>query len=132
MKSKKHQINNLEMLEVLFRESEAAYVDFQGSYEKSIYGTHQHLSEMSVYELAFSPYIELAKECGMGSISLRRSNKTGRIYLWNVNLGGHAPKLELRPVSLERVLDLAVMKTLHDNWAYLLGCNIDLEPGYEI
>ena len=87
---------------------------------------------MTEYELDYPPFTELALECGMSSFSLKRSSKTGRIYAWNTNLGGHAPRLELRPVKLQHVMDIPLMKKYHENWAYELGCNIDIDATYEI
>jgi len=90
------------------------------------------LADMPEYELAYSPYIEIAKECNLGSISLKQSPETGRLYVWNTNVGGHGPKLELRPVTLAHVEDKALMKLYHENWAYELGCHIDLDATYKI
>ncbi|WP_309382685.1 hypothetical protein [Cerasicoccus frondis] len=132
MAAVRYRLMSLQMLKDLFHESLPSYLDFDGNYDKSFYGSLKNLMEMPEYELAFSPYVELAKSCGMTSMSLKRSLETGRLYLWNVNLGGHAPMLELRPVKLDHVLDLNLMKRLHENWARLLGCDIDDEPGYLI
>jgi len=132
MSAERQLISNHEELIALFSDSASAYDNVDCDYTKSRYGAYQNLQDMPEFELAYSPYIEIAKACARNSISLKRSNKTGRLYAWNANVGGHAPKLELRPVTLAHVEDKELMKRYHENWAYELGCNIDLEATYEI
>lgn len=97
-----------------------------------IYGTQKHLKEMPEYELDYSPYIELARWCGMKSMSLKVSEVTGRVYLWNVNIGGHGPRLELMPVSFNQVEDPEFMKKMHENHAYNIGLEVDSSASYKI
>ncbi|WP_411846349.1 hypothetical protein AAFN60_01510 [Roseibacillus persicicus] len=123
--------NNAE-LEKLFEENKSAYQSLKGAYTASVYGNLRLLDEMPCYQLAFSPYRELAAECEMEHFSLRQSLATGRIYLWNLNYGGHAPRLELRPVKLTHLQDLPLMKRYHENWGYELSLKIDKNPRYEI
>lgn len=125
-------IESLIELEQLFVESASAYIDFLGSFDKSVYGNLSLADTMTDYELCFEPYISLAKELGMTRFSLRQSTTTKRLYLWNFNIGGHGARFELRPVLLEHVLDIPLMRDLHQNHALLLGRNIDLDTHYEI
>lgn len=132
MKENRFIFSNHDELVLLFDESQPAYESFKGDYTKGRYGSYQNLLDMPEYQLDYSPFVELALECGMSSFSLKRSNKTGLIYAWNTNIGGHAPKLELRPVKLQHVMDMHLMKKYHENRAYELGCNIDIDATYEI
>jgi len=131
MKQTPYKINNIEELSTLFPKSDRAALS-EDAYKQSILGTLEHLNSMPVYELLFDPYLELAERCGMSSVSLKQSSQTERLYLWNVNHGGHYPRLEMRPVRLEHVLDLELMYQLHKDWAYELGVNINLHPSYDI
>ena len=97
-----------------------------------IVGSLKHLMEMPEYELEFSPYIELAELCGLDSVSLKVSPETGRVYLWNVNLGGHMPRLELKPVSLDKVVDLEFMTRMHENHGYNISLEVDVTANYKI
>lgn len=132
MKKNRYVISKHDELVLLFEESQSSYESFNGDFSKSRYGTYLNLSDMPEYELDYSPFTDLAIECGMKSFSLKRSSKTGRIYAWNTNIGGHAPKLELRPVKLDHVMNMSLMKKYHENWAYELSCNIDLNATYEL
>ncbi|TEW50159.1 hypothetical protein [Psychromonas algicola] len=132
MQAERHILSSHEQLIALFLEVKKAYEHFDGDYAKSRYGAYNMLKDMPEYELAYSPYIEIAKECERSSISLKQSPETGRLYAWNANVAGHGPKLELRAVTLEHVEDKALMKLYHENWAYELGCHIDLDAAYEI
>lgn len=132
MKADRYRFSNSCELIKLFNESKSSYESFCGDYSQSRYGTLVNLRDMPEYELSFSPFTEIARKCGMTSFSLKRSSKTGRIYVWNLNLGGHAPKLELRPITLEHLMDEYLMIKYHENGAYELGCNISIESNYEI
>ena len=132
MSAQRQLISKHDELVALFNNSASAYENVDCDYIKSRYGAYQNLQDMPEFELAYSPYIEIAKECGLGAISLKQSSETGRLYAWNTNVGGHVPKLELRPVTLAHVEDKELMKRYHENWAYELGCNIDLKATYEI
>lgn len=132
MRTTCYQVTSLAELVELFADSESAYDGFSWDYAKSRYGSYQDLQEMPEYQLNFEPYIQIAEKCGMKSLSLKRSSTTGRFYAWNINLGGHTPRLELRPVTLNQVVDLALMKQYHENWACGLGCNIEINPACEI
>ncbi|WP_024611612.1 hypothetical protein [Pseudoalteromonas sp. TB64] len=132
MKENRYIISKHDQLVLLFDESQPSYESFEGDYTRSRYGTYQNFFDMPEYQLDYSPFIELALECGMSSFSLKRSSKTGRIYAWNTNIGAHGPKLELRPVKLQHVMNMPLMKKYHENWAYELGCNIDIDATYEI
>lgn len=132
MKVNTYKIESMEDLAGLFSKAGSEAELPEDDYKKSIYGTLVHLKSMPVYELVFEPYLELAERCGMSSFNLKLSIETGRFYVWNVNLGGHCPKLEMRPVKLEHVVDLELMYEYHKEWAYELGVNINLNPTYEI
>ncbi|MBB1280439.1 MULTISPECIES: hypothetical protein [Pseudoalteromonas] len=132
MTADRYKFSNSSELIKLFNDSESSYESFGGDYSQSQYGTLANLRDMPEYELSFFPFTEIARKCGMKSFSLKRSSKTGRIYVWNVNLGGHAPKLELRPITLEHLMDVDLMIKYHENWAYELGCNISIDSNYEI
>lgn len=126
MKSKTFIVKSFEALEQLF-----SVLD-EGLEQAGIYGSQQHLSEMPRYELDFTPYTALAKNCGMKSISLRRSEDTGRVYLWNVNISGHGPRLELLPVSFSQVKNIHFMQKMHVDHAYFLSLAIDVSANYKI
>ena len=129
MTNREFEVKNIEELEDLF---EDAPLLPEKSYEESFYGTFEDLKGMPVYVSNFEPYSVLAKECGMTSFSLKQSTQTKRIYAWNVNHGGHYPVLELRPVRIEHVKNIELMRQYHENHAYDLGMKIVREIAYEI
>ena len=52
--------------------------------------------------------------------------------MWNVNMGGHFPRLELRPVTYDQITDIDLMYKYHKDWAYELGLNMNQNAEYEI
>ncbi|WP_444930487.1 hypothetical protein ACJJIF_01480 [Microbulbifer sp. SSSA002] len=130
MKENRYLLKDRAGLEKLFYEDLFGAADEVSSV--GIYGSGKHLKEMPEYELNFEPYIGLAKSCGMCSMSLNKSCETGRLYLWSVNLGGHAPRLELVPVSLSLVLDLDFMRRMHENHGHFLALKVDASANYKI
>lgn len=132
MKADRYIISSHDELVALFNRSQSSRDMYKEDYAKSRYGTSKDLSDMPEYYLEYFPYNELVFEPVVASFSLKRSIATGRLYVWNVNLGGHAPKLELRPVTLEHVMNIPLMKKYHENMAYELGRNITHDATYEI
>lgn len=74
--------------------------------------------------LDFEPYRGIARQCGADEISLKRSLDTGRLYLWHIEHGGHAPVLYLVPVNLEHVCDEKLVRTYHENMGYQFGVDL--------
>lgn len=132
MKTETHQVDSIDQLETLFSSSKDSTFLPDSAYQQSILGNQTHLTSMPIYILTFPPYPELAEQCGMTNFSVKRSPDTGRFYLWNVNLGGHYPRLELRPVKLDHLLDIDLMHRYHSNWGYELGLNVSKDFTYVI
>lgn len=127
--TKNNVLTSIEALQSLFSLSPALADE---EYDKAFLGEQSFLKAFSRYALNFSPYQELAETCGMESFSLMQSNVTHRLYIWNVNLGGHYPRLEMRPVKYEHVVDLKRMAYFHQNWAERMSENLQPKPGYQV
>mgnify|MGYP006084343089 CR=1 FL=1 len=101
-------------------------------FNKTIYAKQNDFMSLIQYELNFEPYTSLAKTCGMSSINIKKSPDTNRFYFGNLNMAGHGPAFELRPIKLEHVQDLELIRVLFTNHAYELGRVIDRESIYKI
>lgn len=104
----------------------------ESHFNKTIYAKQNDFMALDKFELNFEPYISLAEECGLSSIVIHKSSNTNRHYLGNLNMAGHGPAFELRPVKIKHVLDIALLKHLLSNHAYELGRVIERGSNYEI
>ena len=113
---KELRINSQEELKKLFDEYRPKFELNESSYSKTRYVDDQTYCDLFLYLLDFEPYIEMAKNCSMIGISLKRSEKTNIFYIGFFNDGGHRSISELRPVRLKEVLDLEYMKSMFENY----------------
>jgi hypothetical protein len=126
------EIKNEEELKMEFSKSSENDDLAQHHFNKTIYAQQKDFMALVNCELKFEPYISLAKQCGMSSMVIKKSSNTNRFYFGNLNIAGHGPAFELRPIKLQHVLDLSLIKTLFSNHAYELGRVIDRESNYKI
>lgn len=85
---------------------------------------------MASLALTFEPYLSIAVACGMTHFCILKSKL--RLYLGNINTGGHGVRFEVRPVSLAQLKDIKLMTRLHQNYSYELGCHINLKADYPL
>ena len=126
------RINSQEELKKLFEEYRPNFELNESSYSKTRYVDGSVYRGFVFYFLEFEPYAEIAKQCSMGVVGIKRSLKTNRFYIGFINLGGHGAVYEIRPVRLKEVLDLEYMKSMFENYCQKMDWGIDLKENYEI
>ncbi|WP_421197019.1 hypothetical protein [Aeromonas enteropelogenes] len=100
-------------------------------YENSRYISSTEYDEMNMYELAFEPYLYIAKQCDMNFFALYRSKQ--RIYLVHFNDAGHPPpRWEAHPIKLSQLKDIELMMFLMRDHAYQLVLRNKQHLDYEI
>ncbi|WP_204516168.1 hypothetical protein, partial [Aeromonas dhakensis] len=100
-------------------------------YEISRYISSPEYDEMNLYELAFEPYLSIAKQCNMNFFALYRSKQ--RIYLVHCNDAGHPPpRWEAHPIKLSQLKDIELMIFLMRDHAYQLALRNKQGLAYEI
>ena len=126
------KINTTAQLQQLFNENQSIVELKEDSYKKTIYVDKPIFDSLVKFDLDFEPYINVAKECLMQSIQIMQSTKTNRFYIGLVNLGGHAPAYEIRPVRLIEILNIDYIKKMFNNYGQELDWGIDINEKYEI
>jgi hypothetical protein len=126
------KIDTVEQLQELFNENSSIVELKEESYIKTIYVDKSIFDSLVKFDLAFEPYNNVAKECLMQSIQIMQSTKTKRFYIGLINLGGHDPAYEIRPVRLIEILNIAYLKKMFNNYGQELDWGIDINEKYEV
>ena len=130
--NKMMKIDTIEQLQQLFNENLSMVELKEDSFKKTIYVDKSIFDSLIKFDLAFEPYINIAKECLMESIQIMQSTKTNRFYIGLVNFGGHAPAYEIRPVRLIEILNITYIKKMFNNYGQELDWGIDINEKYEV
>lgn len=126
------KIYTTEQLQQLFNENQIIVELKEDSYKKTIYVDKPIFDSLVKFDLDFEPYINVAKKCLMQSIQIMQSTKTNRFYIGLVNLGGHAPAYEIRPVRLIEILNIDYIEKMFNNYGQELDWGIDINEKYEV
>jgi hypothetical protein len=126
------KIDTIEKLQQIFNENSCNNELEEDSFKKTIYVDKSIFDSLIKYDLDFEPYIKVAKECLMQSIQIMQSTKTNRIYIGFVNLGGHSPAYEIRPVRLIEILNIDYIEKMFNNYGQELDWGIDINEKYEV
>jgi hypothetical protein len=119
-------------LENLFHTNIAAWGLHEEAYSKTIYIDQSQFDDLIKFDLNFQPYISIAESCGMSSIMVMKSKTTHRFYIGFVNLAGHGPRYEVRPVRLKEMLNFEYIRKMLANHAQELDGGIDIKEKYEV
>jgi hypothetical protein len=126
------KIDNIEKLQRIFNDISCINELKEDSYKKTIYVDKSIFDSLIKFDLDFEPYINVAEECLMQSLQIMQSTKTKRFYIGFVNLGGHAPAYEIRPVRLIEILNIDYIEKMFKNYGQELDWGIDINEKYEI
>ena len=101
-------------------------------YSVTRYVSQDQFESLIQYSLLYEPYLEVAKNCSMSWVSILRSEITNRFYIGLVNLGGHGAVYEIRPITIERIKDVAYIHKMFANHGRELDQGIELNQEYQI
>lgn len=125
-------LNSLDELKNIFHDNICKLDLNEESYSKTIYIDESIYDNLIKVELNFEPYIDIAKSCSMRFISVMKSDTTNRFYIGFANLGGHAPRYEIRPVRLQEILNFDYIRKMFANYGQELDRAIDTKEKYEV
>ena len=126
------KVNSSAELDKLFSMYQCECEIEPGSYRKTRYIDSLAYDNLVKYELAFPLYTEIAKSCSMAFVKIMRSTQTNRFYIGFVNLGGHGPAYEIRPVQLSDVKNYEYMQKMFANYGEQLDWGVDLKENYKV
>jgi len=126
------KLKSISELETLFSDYKSNSEIKLDSFRKTRYIDSRTFDNLVSYELDFAPYNEIAKRCSMGSFFIMRSTRTNRFYIGFLNLGGHGPVYEIRPVRLPDVKDYEYMEKMFANHAQQLDWGVDIKEDYKV
>jgi hypothetical protein len=104
----------------------------ESSYDKTRFIGHREFDAMIEYVLSYEPYIKIAERCGMDRFNILQSPVTNRFYIGFINIGGHAPRCEVRPVRLKEIAYADYMLSMFENQGQKLDWGLDLNENYEV
>jgi len=125
-------INSIDELKDLFKTYSCVTEIDNTNYRKTRYVSGKVFDNLIKYELDFEPFISIKNRIFMSGIPLMRSETTNRYYIGFVNLGGHGPAFEIRPVRLSDVLDFKYIERMYENHGLILDREIELNANYDI
>jgi len=126
------KVNSSDELDKLFAEHKCEVEIEPDSFRKTRYIDSKTYDNLVKYELAFPLYTEIAKSCSMAFFKIMRSTQTNRFYIGFINLGGHGPAYEIRPVQLSDIKNYEYMEKMFANHAEQLDWGIDLKENYQV
>lgn len=125
-------LNSVSELEKLIKDNICVEDLSEECYSKTIYVEQATMDNLIKYELDFQPYMDIAKKCLLQSIQIMKSTHTNRFYIGLVNLGGHGPAYEIRPVRLAEIKDHKYIEKMFANHGQELDWGIDINIKYKI
>ena len=126
----KRKVSSISDLEKLYSELTQESKLPQSCYETTLLISNVEFGKLIYFQLASEPFIEVAKYCGMASFGIYGSEK--RFYLGHINVAGHGARFVIRPVLLDQLLDVVLMKSLNEDYCQRLESGAVKELAFEI
>ena len=126
----KRKIGAMSELEELYSELTQDSSLPKSCYETTVLISNVEFGELVYFQLAFEPFVSLAKHCGMTSFGIYGSKN--RLYLGHINTAGHGARFMIRPILLNQLLDVTLMKSLNEDYCQRLESGAVKELAFEI